>query len=124
MQGAWLTPIDFSAGVRTADQLADLMKSKTPDGTILAMKAMWTRLYNAPSNDPRLLSLTHRELSEEIGLQTALTIYLEHRKEELEYKEAHVDPEVAKKYDRPMLTGHPDYDRWELEETAVERQFK
>lgn len=87
-------------------------------------------MYQAPTNDPRLLSLTPRELSEEVSLGMAFTKYLETRPEQRASENDDtvwarhgkiISGEEGKKIaDTPILTGDPDYDRWELEETQGE----
>ena len=87
------------------------------------MKAMWAKLFQAPSNDPRLSSLTPRELAEELSLSMAFTKFLAQASEEDEKREeqpkVRTDPEAQHIADTPILTGDPEYDKWELEETGT-----
>ena len=108
------------------------MRKKTPEGVVLAMKAMWAQMYSLPTNDERLCSLTLRELSEEIALRTAITEYGAERRRETRvemvvdpYEQAaggveDRSPEAAELADTPVLTGDPEFDRLEMEQVAEE----
>jgi len=75
-----------------------------------------------------LLSLTLRELSDELCVGPALEAYAEMRRDKAEAEadvsaSAHVPQGKASVADKPILTGHPEYDAWEIAETSTERDF-
>lgn len=108
------------------------MAKKTPEGVVLLMKALWSQMYQAPTNDDRLLSLTLRELSEELSLRAALVDHMSERTQDAEEQDdaawlgegRTLTREQARKIaDTPQLTGNSWYDEQELRETSQEHQF-
>lgn len=66
--------------------------------------------------------MTLRDLAEEVVLHGALDEYLGEVENKDETSRASAprilkDEKARALADTPVLTGHPDYDRWELEET-------
>lgn len=87
---------------------------------------MWANKYNLPLNDPRLLSLTVKEVGEQLLETAAFSSYREslirepsddHISDNGRFR-VRTDEEAKNIADTPLLTGDPEWDAIELAETA------
>ena len=95
---------------------------------------MWSQTYSLPPNDARLLRLSEREALEQIFLRRALVKLQTRTKSEAKPgtrlsgpnfeslgRGAEVsvadDDEARALADTPVLTGDPEWDAWELDNT-------
>jgi hypothetical protein len=100
--------IDFTAQTQTSPALVKLLRDpKTLEERVLILKKLWSRRYNLPLNDPRLLSLTVRELTEETALEVA---WVQVHETDTTITEGEEGAAIA---DQPLVTGDPVFDQME-----------
>ena len=81
---------------------------------LLMMKKAWSALYKLPMNDERLLSLTVRELMEELSLDSAWRTYQEKLKQGTQQqRQVNTGSEARNIADNPLVTGDPVFDAQE-----------
>ncbi len=114
-------------------------KKVLTDQTVF-VKALWAETFNLPPNDARLLKLTPREAYEQVRMVTAIKrLKAQAITEGMQNATAaaQVDPyggpskpvvktvmgfDAEKIADKPLLTGDPEWDAVEREETAEFRE--
>ncbi len=115
------------AQVKSLPQIESQLRSDP----LMALKMMWAQKFNLPPNDERLSRLSEREAMEQILSMTAIVKMMTpqptptastrllgaDRFASLVDEPVEVDAIESSWADEPQLTGDPEGDAWELENT-------